>query len=248
MCNCPDKRFDYIKKKKYVLAKTQAELTQDYEVLGVLYELNSEYDNAIAMYNLAIENKNYDGYYRLGNLYIEHEQYEDAYNILKKSILHNNIKSLVLLGDLYYMNEQIDTAIWFYEKATQKCSCASIKLANLLKEKHLLIAVEKGDAEAMYQLSVHRDGDIKLLEKASQQNHLKSILHLALLYEKSDLQKAIEYYEKAVGLGATHVIPQLGKLYTKDKREWKADVLYESFSHYDKYSAEKIRGCYCLIL
>lgn len=142
-----------------------------------------------------------------GNLYLEGEDgikqdIEKAVYWFKKAAEFNNVISMNNLGYIYEVQNNYALALHWYKKSA-----------------------ELGDITAMMNLSgiykVHYK-DKKAakfwVNKAESCTDLNSVLELAYYYSeayaiRNHFQKAIEFYEKAVGMGNTDSLNILGDLY-----------------------------------
>ena len=155
-----------------------------------------------------------------GNLYFDGEHgikqdVEKAVYWFKKAAEFNNVVAINNLGYIYETQNDYAPALDWYKRAA-----------------------ELGDVTAMMNLSgiykVHyknRKAAKFWVDKAESCTDLKSVLELANYYVEADairnhIQKAIEFFEKAVEMGDTDSLNQLGNLYFFNQNFEKAEECY----------------------
>ncbi|EKT63824.1 SEL1-like repeat protein [Providencia burhodogranariea] len=205
---------------------------EGFNLLARLKATQGKKEEAIRLYQKAIDLGSSAAPYNLGILYKYNHDYlkaKDAFELAIKK--YNSTNAMMSLGDLYLdglgVNKNITLAEGLYKNAMQEGNDIAItRLAMLYAEidnyddaiRLYNIAISKNDPEAMnsmgllYKYGIGVNLNIKksvmLFEQASNNNSATGSINLGLMYEEGlgvpqSYEKAIELYEKSYQLGYT---------------------------------------------
>ncbi|NBM55338.1 tetratricopeptide repeat protein [Proteus vulgaris] len=202
--------------------------------LAMLKEDQGKKQEAILLYQRAIELGSSSANYNLGILYKYNNNYKKAKEMFEKAITDNNSgKAMMSLGDLYFdgfgVEKNMELAEHWYKAAIQADNYLAITrlgilYGNLEKYDEAIIyyqeAIKKGDPAAMnsmgllYQhgFGVKRDINkaVKFYQDATEQDEIGGLINLGLMYEEGlgvpqNYEKSIELYTRAYQLGYTDI-------------------------------------------
>lgn len=202
--------------------------------LAMLKEDQGKKQEAILLYQRAIELGSSSANYNLGILYKYNNNYKKAKEMFEKAITDNNSgKAMMSLGDLYFdgfgVEKNMELAEHWYKSAIQADNYLAITrlgilYGNLEKYDEAIIyyqeAIKKGDPAAMnsmgllYQhgFGVKRDINkaVKFYQDATEQDEIGGLINLGLMYEEGlgvpqNYEKSIELYTRAYQLGYTDI-------------------------------------------
>ncbi|UDN36393.1 tetratricopeptide repeat protein [Proteus sp. NMG38-2] len=202
--------------------------------LAMLKEDQGKKQEAILLYQRAIELGSSSANYNLGILYKYNNNYKKAKEMFEKAITDNNSgKAMMSLGDLYFdgfgVEKNMELAEHWYKAAIQADNYLAITrlgilYGNLEKYDEAIIyyqeAIKKGDPAAMnsmgllYQhgFGVKRDINkaVKFYQDTTEQDEIGGLINLGLMYEEGlgvpqNYEKSIELYTRAYQLGYTDI-------------------------------------------
>ncbi|QKJ50254.1 sel1 repeat family protein [Proteus vulgaris] len=202
--------------------------------LAMLKEDQGKKQEAILLYQRAIELGSSSANYNLGILYKYNNNYKKAKEMFERAITDDNSgKAMMSLGDLYFdgfgVEKNMELAEHWYKAAIQAdhylaITRLGILYGNLEKYDEAIIyyqeAIKKGDPAAMnsmgllYQhgFGVKRDINkaVKFYQDATEQDEIGGLINLGLMYEEGlgvpqNYKKAIELYTRAYQLGYTDI-------------------------------------------
>ena len=246
------KYIDYKEGIKYLnqLIKLRGE-ARDYATLAWLYnygkgvEVNLE--KAKENYLIAIDKGYKSGYYRLANLYYHDDKtlpiirldYNEALKYLKLGYEEHDKDSAFLLAKFYEkgfgVKKDLEKAVEYYKRVAYSNDSVSNFLGNYYKKRK-----EYENAR-------------KYFSYAASNNYGESLIDLGVLYEKGlggkkDINKAIEYYERAYKKNTSKkdiAAYNLGLVYQYGKGDIKKDIKkakeWYKNSNYKK-AKDKLKG------
>lgn len=237
--------------------------------LAVFYEqgrgVKQDQHEAVRWYRAAAEQGYASAQYNLALCYEDgngvEQDHAEAVHWYQKAADQGNAKAQYNLAICYARGEgvekDLDTAITWAERAHEQGYEAADKLLfNLRLEReaakpHFLIAAERGDANAQFDLALrYADGDgveqdqskaVHWYQKAAEQGHAKAQFNLAVRYENGngierDQTKAVRWYLKAAQQGHSGAQFNLALCYRDgdgvQEDQWKA-------SHWFHMAAEQ---------
>lgn len=202
--------------------------------LAMLKEDQGKKQEAILLYQRAIELGSSSANYNLGILYKYNNNYKKAKEMFEKAITDNNSgKAMMSLGDLYRhgkgVEQNIELAKKWYNSSIRAGNYFALTRLGILyseleKYDEAIIyyqeAIKKGDPAAMnsmgllYQhgFGVKRDINkaVKFYQDATEQDEIGGLINLGLMYEEGlgvhqNYEKSIELYTRAYQLGYTDI-------------------------------------------
>lgn len=202
--------------------------------LAMLKQNNNKEQEAILLYQRAIELGSSSANYNLGILYKHNNNYKKAKEMFEIAIKKDHSSSAMMsLGDLYRhgkgVEQNIELAKKWYNASMQTGNYFALtRLGILYSElekydeaiKCYQEAIKKGDPAAMnsmgllYQhgFGVKRDISqaVKLYQNAANKDGIGGLINLGLMYEEGlgvpqNYQKAVELYTRAYQLGYTDI-------------------------------------------
>ena len=247
------------------LARLRKKEAAEAFILGVACHEKGEYTQAVQHFRTAAESGDATAQFNLAVFYeqgegVEQDQAEAVHWYLKAAD-QGNAKAQYNLAICYARGEgvekNLDTAITWAERAHEQGLedaeefLFALKLKREAAKPHFLIAAERGDANAQFDLALrYADGDgveqdqskaVHWYQKAAEQGHAKAQFNLAVRYENGngverDQTKAVRWYLKAAQQGHSGAQFNLAVCY-KDgdgvqEDQWKA-------SHWFHMAAEQ---------
>lgn len=202
--------------------------------LAMLKEDQGKKQEAILLYQRAIELGSSSANYNLGLLYKHNKNYSKAKEMFEIAIKNDNSSSAMMsLGDLYRhgndVEKNMELAEKWYRASMQSGNYFAItRLGMLYGElekydeaiKYYQEAIKKGDPAAMNSLGLlyqhgfgfKRDINkaVKLYQDAANKDGIGGLVNLGLMYEEGlgvpkNYKKAIELYTRAYQLGYTDI-------------------------------------------
>lgn len=202
--------------------------------LAILKEDQGKKQEAILLYQRAIELGSSSANYNLGILYKYNNNYKKAKEMFERAIKNDNSSSAMMsLGDLYRhgndVEKNMELAEKWYRASMQSGNYFAItRLGMLYGElekydeaiKYYQEAIKKGDPAAMNSLGLlyqhgfgfKRDINkaVKLYQDAANKDGIGGLVNLGLMYEEGlgvpkNYKKAIELYTRAYQLGYTDI-------------------------------------------
>ena len=202
--------------------------------LAMLKEDQGKKQEAILLYQRAIELGSSSANYNLGILYKYNNNYKKAKEMFEIAIKKDHSSSAMMsLGDLYFdgfgVEKNMELAEHWYKAAIQADNYLAITrlgilYGNLEKYDEAIIyyqeAIKKGDPAAMNSMGLlyqHGFGvkhdisqSVKLYQDAANKDGIGGLINLGLMYEEGlgvpqNYEKAIELYTRAYQLGYTDI-------------------------------------------
>lgn len=166
-----------------------------------------------------------------GKKALEMEQYQVAKKTLSKVVQANNNEiNNITLGDAYLLSGKPDSAVIYYNQAAAKDAKSALGMA--AAGKAALVKGNTGEAEAKFNDALKRS--------KSKDGEVLKVIGSAYLHTDKDLNKAVEYLNKAVSTlknNKAEAYVMLGDAYLKQNKGGEAMTAYENaIRENDKYA------------
>jgi|GEM_PF-2464440 len=169
--------------------------------LGVFYERDRQWDEAIKWYKHSAKAGDMKSLYNIANIYRFKDEGENALKVYKKVGEMGFVDGYTAVGIYYRKAKEYDKAIKWHKKAYANGSSVSAFNLGYLYEKTLN----------------DNDKAIQWYEKASEMGNVKGTFNLGVIYEKdlNNTTEAIEWYKKAYEMNTD----KTGLVHTKIKNK-----------------------------
>ena len=203
------------------------------------YGVELDYSNAFYSFSVSAENGYAHANYYIGNMFYYglgfEKNYAEAINYYEKASRKGDAYANYRLGKMYLNGEGVDVdlkkAEQYFKITHEKVATASYDLARLYEIHSDVFGEREREIYALYKKAL-----TELVEQENEMHDTFTEIRVANMYLKGqgtepDIEKAVEWFNKAAGQDNPDALYQLGYIYSNENY-----LVYDREKAYDYYS------------